>query len=780
MILWGLFILGARDISAQTILKNKTAEKLIQESELILLDDNTGVPTYLKIKKDSFLPFSQFTNWAKEVLKMNSEDDLLQIKSEEDKLGFVHYRFQQTYKNIPVEGGIYISHVKNGQVQTINGKFFKGININITSDIQENTALDKAISHVGAKTYKWQNAEEEVHLKSEKNNNNATYYPKGELVIVPVNFDFTEANFRLAYKFDIYAEEPLSRAYIYVDAINGNIIAKNNRILHTDVTGTAVTKYCGTQSITTDSYAGSYRLRETSRGGGVETYDLNNGTSYASATDFTDSDNFWNNVNAQKDEAATDAHFGAEKTYDYFFNEHGRNSFDNLGTKLLSYVHYSYNYVNAFWDGQRMTYGDGDGTYTPLTSMDVCAHELTHGITEFSAGLIYSGESGALNESFSDIYGSVLEFYATPSYADFLIGEDFSPGGAGFRSMENPNLHNNPDTYDGLYWSYAEVHNQSGVQNHWFYLLSQGGSGVNDIGNSYSVTGIGWEKAANIAYRNLTVYLTPSSNYNDARFYAIQSAIDLYGECSIETIQTTNAWYAVGVGAVSNTNVIVGFNASSTFSCNIPSTISFSNSTLNASSYIWTFGDGDTSLLQNPSHTYTSIGTYSVKLVAYGSGACGSSSDSILKSNYITITNSGGPISPSCSPTTTSYCCGYGITNVTLNSINNTTNDGVDGYKDYTCSQSTNLIAGNPYAISVKTCTSYSENVRVWIDYNNNGSFDPVSELVFSSNNKIGIHSGIIYTDVSATLSSLRMRVASDKATSPVPTPCTNVVYGQV
>ena len=180
------------------------------------------------------------------------------------------------------------------------------------------------------------------------------------------------SNYQSVYKIEVYAKSPVSKQDVFVDAQTGAVLHAYNKIHTVEVTGTATTKYAGVQSIQTDSTAAnSYRLREYARGGGIETYNMLQGTNYAAAVDFTDNDNIWNNVNTQQDEAATDAHWAAEMTYDYFMLEHGRNSYDNAGTVLLSYVHYDGNYSNAFWDGVRMTYGDGDGsTYTALTSLE--------------------------------------------------------------------------------------------------------------------------------------------------------------------------------------------------------------------------------------------------------------------------------------------------------------------------------------------------------------------------------------------------------------------------
>jgi Zn-dependent metalloprotease len=220
----------------------------------------------------------------------------------------------------------------------------------------------------------------------------------------------------------------------------------------------------------TDSFNGGFRLREAGRGNGVRTFDMNEGTDYGNAVDFTDANNNWNNVNGNLDQYATDAHWGAEMTYDYFLNEHGRNGIDNNNMQINSYIHFDQNYFNAFWDGQRMTYGDGNGN--PLTALDICGHEMALGVTENSAGLIYQDEYGALNESFSDIFGAAVEFIANPASGDWLMGEDVGTLG----SMGNPNQFGDPDTYEGINWSTGAgdnggVHTNSGVQNKWFYIF---------------------------------------------------------------------------------------------------------------------------------------------------------------------------------------------------------------------------------------------------------------------------------------------------------------------
>lgn len=598
--------------------------------------DNLTIPTYIEFEKGKEPYAKDIKNWLVQNYKMDTKFDFIFLSKEIDQIGFTHYKYQQTYNGYPIETTRLILHTKQEKVISLNGLLFDAFSNKTPISVAEKGALLSALKLVNAKTYKWQSSEEEKNLKVNTNNPNASYYPKAQLVYV-VNKN-KKQNVALCYKFDIYAITPLYRAYVYVDAAENKVIKVENRIHHNDVPGTAITAYSGTQTITVDYVStNNYRLRETGRGNGIETYNCLQQENNTGSVDFIDTDNIWNNVNAQYDQYATDAHWGAEKTYDYFFINHNRNSIDNNGFKIKSYIHYGSNFANAFWDGNVMTYGDGTTTgtvvTTPFTTCDITGHEITHGLTEFSAGLLYEGESGALNEGFSDIFGQTIEFYAKPSTASWLIGEET---GYTIRNMANPNAYENPDTYHGNFWDFTfeEVHNTSGVANFWYYLLVTGGSGTNDIGNNYSVTGIGLTNASKIAYRCLTVYLTPTSNYEEARFYSLQSAIDLFGPCSPEVVATGNAWYAVGVGAIYTNSVQSIFSALTPSVCAAPQNIQFSNLSNNGVNFMWYFGDGTTSTNVSPNHTYNANGTYSVTLVTFG-GTCGK--DSVTKTNYISV-----------------------------------------------------------------------------------------------------------------------------------------------
>ena len=225
---------------------------------------------------------------------------------------------------------------------------------------------------------------------------------------------------------------------------------------------------------------------------------------------------------------------------------------------------------NAYWhpDTKIFEFGTSKNSTTrkPFAALDVVAHEYTHAITHDEIVLNYSGESGALSESFSDIFGAVVEFYCLGSAGNYYQGDSIVIGGAGMlRDMTNPHNTNQPRTYKDLYWSYSDtnnvvVHTNSGVQNYWFYLLAEGDNTLNNSG--YWVDGIGRDKAAKIVYRNITSYVVSYSGYLHAAIGSVISAMELYGNCSYEAMQTYLAWQAVGVSfpliSLSNYNISTG------------------------------------------------------------------------------------------------------------------------------------------------------------------------------------------------------------------------------
>jgi Zn-dependent metalloprotease len=548
--------------------------------------DERGKPSLIVFNEKSTYKNTDSQKAFKEQLELKDNSSFTKTKSETDKLGFSHEKFQLFHQGVKVEFSTYTLHSKSGKLESMSGEFYQLDNVNTRPVLSKEQALSSALRQIGASKYLWESPAEAKINDYQK--------PTGELVLLPIVDEDDKGKkteqLRLSYKFDIYAANPISRGDIYIDAITGATLFYNATIKHLGefsngdhnsvdkksenknlavslVVANAATRYSGTQSIQSTLSGVSYILADATRGGGIMTYNMNKGTSYTAAVNFTDADNNWTAAeyaNVNKDNGALDAHWGAEKTYDYWSTVHGRNSYNNAGAAIKSYVHYSSAYNNAYWNGSVMTYGDGSGTggFDILTSIDVAGHEIGHAVCSNTANLAYQLESGAMNEAFSDIWGACIEYFAAPNKQKWLIGEDIErrAGHLSLRSMSNPKTEGQPDTYGGTNWvkvtkchptnnnDHCGVHTNSGVLNHWFYILTEGKTGTNDNGSSYNVTGIGMDKAAKITYRLESVYLSANSTYANARTYGIQAATDLYGAGSPEVIATINAFYAVGVG----------------------------------------------------------------------------------------------------------------------------------------------------------------------------------------------------------------------------------------
>lgn len=546
--------------------KNLRGEaEFINFSETKINSDDKSVSDFLVKQFDS-----KKSGTAKNASK-NAKTEF-RVKPENNRLenNLESKKYQQFYNGIKVEFGVQNVVAENGTLKTSNGRYVDVSTVPTTAKLSEKEALAFALRNVGAKSYMWESKENEDFIKKEQGNKEASFYPKGELVIIQKDLYDENSAAILAYKFDVYALAPMSREYVYVDANTGEVVLKDAIIKH--IQGIGSTRYSGQRTIETQQSGSVYRLRDYARGNGIETYNMNNAGNYATATDFTDNDNNWSAAefnNGNKDNAALDAHWGAEKTYDYFLVKHGRNSYNGNGATLRNYVNANLaainpNYTsnaNAFWDGQRMTYGIGSSYYDPFTSVDIVGHEIAHAVCSSTAGLTYAKDSGAINEALSDIWGAMIEYYADPAKQTYLLGEETTYWGGALRSMSNPKSYGQPDTYLGSNWydqfacppaannDYCGVHTNSGVMNFWFYILAEGKAGTNDNGAGYNVFGIGKENAARIVYRAETVYFTSSTNYFQAREWTIQAAKDLFGANSTEAITACQAWAAVGVGS---------------------------------------------------------------------------------------------------------------------------------------------------------------------------------------------------------------------------------------
>lgn len=782
--------------------------------------DERGKPSLIVFSEKSTYKSSDSQKVFKEQLELDDNSGFTKTKSETDKLGFSHEKFQLYHLGIKVEFSTYTLHSKSGTLKSMNGEFYKLDNVNTSPKLTKDQAFSRALTQIGAKQYLWDSPEEANAINYQK--------PTGELVLLPMLDDQTskqkDNNLRLAYKFDIYATNPVSRGDLYIDAVSGEALYYNATIKHlgeysygqhkdasktlkgqTNIAGVlvaanAATRYTGTQSIQTTLSGSSYILADATRGLGVNTFNMKKGTSYTAAVNFTDIDNNWTAAefaNTNKDNGALDAHWGAEKTYDYWSTVHGRNSYDNAGATIKSYVHFDNAYDNAYWNGSVMTYGDGSDTYFDiLTSIDVAGHEIGHAVCEKTANLAYQKESGAMNEAFSDIWGACIEYYAAPTKSTWLIGEDIErrAGHLSLRSMSNPKTEGQPDTYGGTNWKtvsctptstndYCGVHTNSGVLNHWFYILSIGKTGTNDIGSSYSVTGITIDKAAKIAYRLESVYLSANSTYANARTYGIQAATDLYGAGSAEVIATTNAFYAVGVGAAYTgpadtiaPTAPTGLAASGTTSSS--TVLSWTASTDNVAVTGYNVYNGTTLVTTVTGLTYTVSGLTASTAYTFTVKAKDAAGNLSAASNTASVTTTAA---------TAAYCTSKGnsvadeyIGRVQLGTINNASTGGT-GYSDFTAI-STNLTKGSASTITVTptwTATAYAEGYAVWIDLNGDKDFADAGELVWSKvASTTTPATGSFSVPTTATSGSTRMRVSLKY--NAVPTSCEAFSYGEV
>ena len=322
-----ILLLTAQVINAQ----DKNVEKHFAEDKTIsFLKFNSNKPKLLdaqKILKDS--------------LKLSPDNSFSLKEKKQDEIGLTHLKYQQYYKNIKVEHGIYSVHGKDNEINYMSGNSMPLKDIKITPTISSNESINIALKYIGAKSYLWEDTAEEELLRKTENLPDATYFPKPELVIVK-DIMISDSKFRLAYNVKIYASNPISHRIYFLDAHNGEMLYIEELIKHANSNGTAQTRYSASRNIISDSYSGSFRLRESRNGVQIETYNMQRSKNYSAAIDFNDNDNNWTAAehnNTYADNAALDAHWGAEMTYDYFLNTFNRNSWNGVGGALKSYVH---------------------------------------------------------------------------------------------------------------------------------------------------------------------------------------------------------------------------------------------------------------------------------------------------------------------------------------------------------------------------------------------------------------------------------------------------------
>ncbi|MEU9130377.1 M4 family metallopeptidase [Kitasatospora sp. NPDC048540] len=515
-----------------------------------------------------------------DAVKAGADDRFVATNVQVDADGTRHVHFNRTYRGLPVRGGDVVVHsAPNGTLDSASLTQAAPLSLSVTPSVTDQQAIAKA----------------------------ATLFSgtRGSSTAV-LTVDVTGASPKLVWEVVLNgtgADHSPSHLHVLVDALTGAtgeswdgfsaILPDGTKRVTTKAAPTAVSApaaaaapaaalaaaastgtgkgyQVGNVSVsTTQNSATSYTLKDPVRGNG-ETRDAQNQTTTDDSPPagwgvaLNDADNVWGN-NALTDRAtvAVDAHYGIQATWDFYKNVLGRNGIKNDGVGARSFVHYGTNYDNAGWDDASfsMIYGDGAVGSKPFTEIDVAGHEMSHGVTAATAGLIYSGDAGGLNEATSDIMGTMVEFNANSpaDTPDYLIGEkiDMNGNGTPLRWMDDPSK----DGKSVKCWSTStrtlNPHYSSGVGNHFFYLLAVG-SGQSQWGNSptcdgSSVAGIGNDASTKIWYRALSTYMTSNTDYPGARTATVKAAKDLYGAGSTQCAAVEKAWSAVSVAPTATT-----------------------------------------------------------------------------------------------------------------------------------------------------------------------------------------------------------------------------------
>ncbi|SDM19899.1 M4 family metallopeptidase [Streptomyces wuyuanensis] len=471
-------------------------------------------------------------------LGLGAQEKLVVRDVVQDRDGTTHTRYERTYAGLPVLGGdLVVAETKAGRTESVSKASTAALkNIDTSADIAPAAAERQAVAAArseGSKDTAADRAPRKVVWMAEGKPTLAY-----ETVVGGLQHDGTP-----------------NELHVVTDAATGEKLYEWQAVHE----GTGNTMYSGQVTLGT---APSYTLTDTTRGN-HKTNNLNRGTS-GSGTLFSGPDDTWGDGTPQNAETAgADAHYGAALTWDYYKNVHGRSGIRGDGVGAYSRVHYGNNYINAFWQDSCfcMTYGDGAGNAKPLTSIDVAAHEMTHGVTSNTAKLVYSGESGGLNEATSDIFAAAVEFHANNAQdkGDYLVGEkiDINGDGTPLRYMDKPSKDgaSKDAWYSGI--GGIDVHYSSGPANHWYYLLSEGSGAKTINGVNYDsptsdglpVTGIGRDKASLIWFKALTTKFNSTTNYAGARTGTLAVATELYGANSAEVKAVTDAWAGINVGS---------------------------------------------------------------------------------------------------------------------------------------------------------------------------------------------------------------------------------------
>ncbi len=508
---------------------------------------------------------AELRQWDHRVEVMKRAGDLRITKVRDDSLlpDRRHERFTQYYKGVRVFGGDLTRQTRDGQTVSVFGKVYEGIDLDPTPSlsIDEATAVVQKMTGVGL---------------------GPGHEP--ELVVFPRE----DGSYVLTYRARVMAHGTIT--VYFIDARTGAEVFRYNDLKTQSAVGSGKSYFGTDRKMSTRPAGAVFYTDDQLRPPRLRTFDmhgdlgkvedfLNGRTSLYQSDMASDTDNVWT------DSTVVDGHAYAGWTYDYYYRRFNRHGLDGNDYRILMLVHpvnladfqsyydsqnwdvIDYYYLNAFYAGGGvMVIGEGLPSTNPFhlvahpfdAGLDVVAHELTHGVTDFTSELVYMGESGALNEAYSDIVGNSVEFYwfpagSGPEHADYVVGRDVIDGG--LRSLANPGLFQDPDHYSKRFMATCfcadddngGVHTNSLIASHAYYLAIEGGTNRT---SGLAVQGVGAanrEQIEKVFYRAFTYLMPSTATFADARRITIQAARDLYSTGGAVERAITQAWTAVGV-----------------------------------------------------------------------------------------------------------------------------------------------------------------------------------------------------------------------------------------
>ncbi len=534
------------DKEAKKVQAIEKLEKLSDE-ELELKENDGQVFLSGKLSDEEVPGESSATKFLEENKDLfgidSAKEELKVVEVKKDDIGDTFVKFAQVIEGTEVDNSLINVHYdENGVIVSVNG--------NLEENKEITTLGSKGISPEDAIKI----AKSQFQYKTLKNE------PKAEKVILTKD----DVNYEV-YKVNIFFMEPTIGSYdVFVEGTSGKVIQTESKMrFNNPVKGSGTDVLGKTRELNLNQSGEQYQMVDLTNEGTIYTYDMNNGSGDGelvlnSTKEFT----------TEEHKSPVSAHYNAGRVINFYKILFNRNSIDNKGMEINSFTHYKYNYNNAFWLGDVMVYGDGDGEeFTYLSGdLDVVGHEMTHGVIEYTANLAYHNQSGALNESMADVFGVLIATYDkynvegggnwTFDAADWVVGDDiYTPNiqGDALRSLADPTLYDQPDHMNGYINlpdteddDWGGVHINSGIPNKAAYNIA---------------SNIGMEKTAKIYYRALTEYMHADTNFEQATYCLVQAATDLFGKDSNEVTAIKNSFASVGVEYKGQKPVISGATA---------------------------------------------------------------------------------------------------------------------------------------------------------------------------------------------------------------------------